>query len=380
MSAGDEAAVQCMESILGHEHAKDILQSALRSGRMHHAWIFHGPQGVGKQTMAAAVARMLLCHNPGAEGASCGICPSCRLDAKAHPDLHLIYKELAAVSDFRHLRERKQMNIPVDLLREHVIGGHVGDHYIDPAVGVRPMLNHGKAFIIDEADLLDLTGQNSLLKTLEEPPPGTYLFLITSNDDRLLPTIRSRCQRVPFSALDDELVKQWLADQPAAQDLSPDQRAWVVRFARGSIGRAALALEYRLDAWAQAVGPMIDRVASGRPDVEMGPAMAGLVDGFAESWVKAHKGASKEAANKAGVRHMLGLIAETCRLRLRDAAAGADPADPITPEDAAHPWLAGIDLVQDAERNLESNVNVSLLLENLAIQWPAAGRGLRLAT
>ena len=368
-----------MEQILGHENAKNILRSALRSGRVHHAWIFHGPQGVGKRTLAASVARVLLCHDAsaGAQGQMCGRCASCRLDDDSHPDLHLIHKELAAVSDFRHLRERKQMNIPVDLLRERMIGGRVGETYIEPAVGLRPMLNHGKVFLVDEADLLDATGQNALLKTLEEPPPGTYLFLITSHEERLLPTIRSRCQRIGFSSLEDEMVGSWLGVQPSAQAISAQQRAWVVQFARGSIGRAALSLEYRLDTWAQTVGPMIDRVAAGRPDVEMGTAMAGLVDGFAEAWVKQHKGASKEAANKAGARHMLGLVAEFCRLRLADVAAQADPGDLPGAEDAARPWLVGIELVQEAERNLESNVHLGLLLDNLAIQWSAQVRGSR---
>src|SRR5687767_12885857 len=98
---------------------------------MHHAWIFHGPEGVGKFTTAVEVARVLLCHES-RDTEACGQCESCRLFASrpsiyeaAHPDLHLIYKELARDSDFRDLRERKQLNIPLALVRERVVGGWV---------------------------------------------------------------------------------------------------------------------------------------------------------------------------------------------------------------------------------------------------------------
>lgn len=331
----------------------------MRLGKVHHAWIFHGPDGVGKKRVAYRAAQALLCHQALNQSEPCGTCDSCRLLAQpnaVHPDFHIIYKELAADSEFAKLRSRKQMNIPIDLLRETMVGGFVDNKYIEPVVARKPMLNHGKAFIVDDAELLDAVGQNALLKLLEEPPPDTYIFLVTSHEDELLPTIRSRCQRVAFGPLTDPQVSDWVANRSG----SPAD-PWLVRFARGSLGRAVLALEYNLGQWAQTLESNASQLVAGKPDTQFGATMAGLVDAFAESWVKNNKGASKEAANKAGVRHMLGLIGEVCRRNLRTSA---------TPQ-AAAPWLTGIDLLQEAEWNLDSNVALALLLDNMAIQWSA---------
>ena len=111
------------------------------------------------------------------------------IHAGTHPDLHIIRKEMAKFSDNRSLRDKKQLNIPIDLLRERVIGGKSGETYHDAAAYRTAQMGHGKVFIIDEAELLDQTGQNAMLKTLEEPPSDTWFFLITSQPDRLLPTI-----------------------------------------------------------------------------------------------------------------------------------------------------------------------------------------------
>ena len=411
-----------MEHVLGQERAIGIIDAAMRGQRMHHAWIFHGPTGVGKATTAVALAKILLCHHaaPDLTGriATCGACESCRLlDSNAaggaHPDLHVINKELAAVSEFRSLRAKKLFNIPVDLLRERMIGGFIDEKYVESIVGKTAMLRHNKVFIIDEADLLDATGQNTLLKTLEEPPPGTYLFLLTAHEDRLLPTIRSRCQRVPFSTLTAEQVGAWLRkytesvvagmrarieEQKKKPKLSKDdtaeldrmqrrieqigdadrQRKWVQPLTRGSIGMAKTVIDSGLDGWAEAVLPMVQQAAAGKAAPEFGKAMHELVEAFAVRWVDEHDNASKEAANKSGVRHMLGILGEMCRRKLHDLA-GKATGDVEADEEASRPWLSGIDLIQDAERHLESNVAIALLLDNLAVQWATTSGAVRTA-
>ena len=188
-----------MHRILGQERAIDTLLTALGSGRVHHGWIFSGPLGVGKFTTAVEFARLLL--DPHAAPNLAGEIEadpegetSRLIDAGTHPDLHVIRKELALFSDNPQLRARKLSNIPIDVLRERMIGGKTSDDRPHVAVAYRkPAQGHGKVFIIDEAELIDVYGQNALLKTLEEPPPATYIFLITSRPERLLPTIRSRC-------------------------------------------------------------------------------------------------------------------------------------------------------------------------------------------
>jgi len=344
-----------MEHILGQDAALTVIRNALHSERVHHAWIFHGPAGVGKFTTALAFARELLGDD-------------FRGDILNHPDLHVVTKELALYSDDRETRNRKLMTIPLAVLRSELL---------KPAY-LRSQMGGAKVFIVDEAEMLDLNGQNTLLKTLEEPPNGTYLILVTSQEDQLLPTIRSRCQRVAFTALDDGVVARWLDEHgqalldPEAKDEPPldaKRRADVVAFACGSIGRAALAVRYRQDEWLRQMRPMLDKLATGRTPVDFGETMHGLCDGFAESWVGAHKNASKEAANKAAVRAMLGLLGEECRRRIAELAARADAADPDATEALLGTWLRGVDLLNEADWHLARNVAPALLLDNLALQW-----------
>lgn len=363
-----------MERIIGQERAVAIITQALAGGRMHHAWIFHGPSGVGKFTTALAMARILLCHDQqrtlDGRPFACGTCESCRLfdspDA-AHPDLHVVTKELAAYSDDRNIRERKQITIPVEVIKQHLL---------QPAYR-SAMLDHGKVMIVDEAELLahgQNFAQNAILKTLEEPPPDTYIVLITSNDHRLLPTIRSRCQRVAFVPLSDKQVEHWVDDylERVETKLTKAQRQWVVWFASGSPGQAKLAVDYRLDEWGAAVEPMVDQIAHGQEPIEMGPTMAGLAEAFAKAWVDKHANASKDAANKSALRYMFGLLGDICRRRIEAVTATLPAGDRDATEVAVRPWLIGIELLQQAERDMEANVAVALLLDNLAVQWAVA--------
>lgn len=365
-----------MDRILGQPAALDALRNQLATSRVHHAQIFHGPAGVGKFTTAVAFARQLLCHNPVTDLhgnlSACGLCASCKLfdslkDAEenndptgnltsAHPDLHIITKELALFSDDAQERSRKLTSIPVSVIREHLLG---------PATH-SPQLNHNKVFIVDEAELLNPTGQNALLKTLEEPTPGTYLILVTSSEHRLLPTIRSRCQRVAFGPLDDAAVSRWLSEYKA--ELDEQTAKWVVGFAQGSIGRASLAVRFELVEWGTAVLSPVQRLAkSGRPEPELGASIGECVDGFAAEWVKAHKNASKEAANRRAAALMGSMISNYARRRMATIAEQCDPETPSDTEARLTPWLGVIQAVTDFERQLNSNVNLKLCCEGLGM-------------
>lgn len=380
--------MKVMRHVLGQSRAVEALLAPLRNGRLHHAFIFAGPAGVGKFTAALAFARLLLCHAPqrtlSGEPEACGSCASCRLvgnaatrglhaateaaeDAQlaaAHPDLHVVTKELAKYSDDRATRDRKLTQIPVEVLRGALL---------EPVYRAAQMPGESaaakKVFIVDEAELLNPTGQNLLLKTLEEPPAGTVIVLVTSSEDRLLPTIRSRCQRVTFTPLGDDLVRRWVDQQEAAGSLSATDREWLVSFAGGSPGRAELALGFDLASWARAILPAIDGLASGRPALasDLGAQFAARIDGFAAAWVDRHDNASKEAANKLGAGLMWSLVAAHARRRLADVAArhpaGGDLADA---EADAEPWLRVVDALGEAERHLASNVNLSIVCDHLA--------------
>ncbi|MHC5022775.1 MAG: DNA polymerase III subunit [Planctomycetota bacterium] len=351
-----------MHQILGQDKAVEILQTALRAGRVHHGWIFAGPRGVGKRTTAVELAKILL--DPLAEPDLAGRVAAAPdgetsrlVESGAHPDLHLIRKELALFSADSSLHRRKLMNIPIGVLREHVIGGRVGEQDIDAPAWLTPVRGHGKVFIIDEAELIDDTGQNALLKTLEEPPPQTYIILVTSRPDRLLPTIHSRCQHARFGRLDETAMRAWF--DRAGLELAADERDWIEAAADGSPGTALLAAEYGFYAWHRALEPMLEQIERGRFPVEMAETMSGLIEEFAKAWVRDHDNASKDAANKDGAGHLLALLAARARRRLGECCA--DPG-------AAARWLEMIDLVREAERQSDRGVNRKMVLENLVAQ------------
>jgi DNA polymerase-3 subunit delta' len=356
-----------MTHILGQSEALELLRRAWHSSRMHHAWIFAGPRGVGKCTTAIELAAALLDPDLSSQATDpFDIDPKQRTYRQVaegnHPDLHVIQKELALFSDNPALRSRKLMNIPLDLLRERMLGGRTADDRShEPAAYRTPVEGYAKVFIIDEAELLEPIAQNALLKTLEEPPAATFFFLITSRPDRLLPTIRSRCHLVRFNRLSDQDMASFLTG-PAFGDLDPQERAWIEGNSAGSPGNAALAAEYGFAHWQQQLEPHLAQLEAGRFPVGMGETLSDLVDEFARQWVKQHDNASKDAANKDGARHMLGLLARIVRTQLHSAcAAGIEP----------NPWLAAADLLQQTERQLDRNVNMKLALENLAVQWHA---------
>lgn len=353
-----------MDEILGQSRAIDVLQAALQSGRVHHAFVFHGPAGVGKFTTAKAFARVLLCHDArrdlGGRMTACGACESCRLlggegdqSAKAHPDFHVVRKELAKFSDDKQIRDRKLLTIPVDVLESRLL----------VPVYRAAQLRHNKVFIVDEAELIDPRGQNLLLKTMEEPPPGTFVILITSSEEKLLPTIRSRCQRVVFLPLPDGVVRKWIDEH--AREMPAASKAWLLEFAGGSLGRAELALRNNLAEWAHAILPALDDAAKGKFAADLGSRIAERIDGFAKAWVDQHENASKEAANKLAASLMWVLISQHARQRLVSFAATVPTGDPAVGEEKLSPWVGVIDSLGAAEMEIGANVNLGIATDHL---------------
>ncbi len=365
-----------MSAVIGQDRAISVLMESLRARRIHHAWIFHGPPGVGKFTTAMAYAALLL--DPTTQTTFSGeLAPDPDsqvqrlLSAGNHPDLFVVTKEIAAFHDDKKVRDAKRTGISVDVIRQFVL---------EPALLAPTMRNEGvasKVFIIDEAELMKAQSQNAVLKFLEEPPERVVIVLITSSEERMLPTIRSRCQRVFFSPLSPRGMETWLErglERRLGQEevsLSDEERAWLLKFADGSPGVLELAQQGGIFEWWERLRPMLHSMERGGYTVEMGPAMAEMIEGWAKGWVEEHDNASKEAANKAGADWMLRLLAGYWRERLRVAA----------PLGKTGPYLAAIDAVRAAEPEIDANVNMLFVMEKLSSEMvgvfaeAAAARG-----
>lgn len=372
-----------MHGILGQDAAVAQLLGALAHDKLHHAMVFHGPAGVGKFTTALALAQIILCHSSkpsgGTSGGACGVCQSCQLIAAgSHPDLHVIRKELANViirdaeQGDRTKKGPKLRNIPIDVLRQHLVGGVIdGQKYVEAPVSKTAQLGHRKVFIIDEAELIDPIGQNALLKTLEEPPPGTYILLVTAAPQRLLPTIRSRCQPIAFTSLPPQVVQAWLQQHAKELDPSPtsDDLAWLTRFAQGSLGRAQLALTYNLAEWRVTLEPALESSLRGQLPADFGSSLAQTIDTLAQAWVDTHDNASKEAANHLAANLLFSYLADWARSHLTARAAQVATLDIDDQDSALAPWTAAIDLLTQSQTDLASNVNLSLVCDHLALRW-----------
>lgn len=194
--------------IYGHERQLAILRRAMAEGRIAHAYLFYGMEGVGKRTVAALFARALNCT--GADP-PCGRCPSCRkAERRTHPDIVTVAPE----GQF----------IKIGAVKE-----------IQQEMLFRPREGRYRVFIITEADRLNEAAANALLKTLEEPRPGNVLILTTARPHALPMTILSRCQRLAFSPLSQTEVSRYLTER---EGLQKDAAQILAGACQGSIGRA----------------------------------------------------------------------------------------------------------------------------------------------
>jgi DNA polymerase-3 subunit delta' len=204
-----------LRDVRGQERAVAQLRRALAGSRVAHAYLFTGPVGCGKHTTGLAFAAALNCLDRPGEG--CSECASCaKIAAGIHPDVQTLVREGAA------------QIIPIDTIRAQVI----------PQLAMAPHEARARVFLVEEATALQGPAANALLKTLEEPPPRTHFVLGTAAPDQLLPTIRSRCQRVGFAPLPPD-VKAHLAEESAAAERL-ETLAAALHAAVGSGGKAAL--------------------------------------------------------------------------------------------------------------------------------------------
>lgn len=209
--------------IMGHNRIKEVLSAGVKSGRVGHAYIFEGPEGVGKLSMAKAFAGLLLCEDP-QNGEACGVCKSCsQCISDNHPDMVVVTNQL-------YDKSKKSTDILVDTIRNMK-----RDVYIKPYAADR------KIYIIPKADTMNVFAQNSLLKVLEEPPAYCTMILLAENSNSFLPTILSRAPVLKFYPLDEASVREYLAKNCDCDDA--DKIDLAAKMCQGSIGKAKELLE-----------------------------------------------------------------------------------------------------------------------------------------
>ncbi len=215
------------EKLIGNAHIKEVAERFVRGGRVPNSLLFAGDEGVGKRQFALELARTLVCTDPQDLGA-CGRCSACvragqftfpnsekgddfdRVFSSGHPDVGMVipFRRNVRIGAIRHLEKEANYS---------------------------PFEARARVFIIDDAEKMADPAANALLKTLEEPPASTYIFLISSRPDSLLPTIRSRCQLLRFAPVPTHEIERYLID---SRQFITEEATLAARLARGSIGRA----------------------------------------------------------------------------------------------------------------------------------------------
>ena len=332
-----------LSQLIGQPDALAHLNRLAENDRMPHAMLFVGPASVGKFTAARLLAKGLLCQGDKRSLLdACGVCSSCKkVDSGNHADLHIVQTE--------------DRQLKIELIRS-----------AERSLRLRPVEGGVKMLLVEDAHRMNVQAQNALLKTLEEPPGQTHIILTTARLKNILPTVVSRCQRVPFRALPTAEVIAALVE---SQGLDQAQARLLASLAGGSLGRA-------LELEGDAVLTLRDQVAE---------LDRGLVPRSAHSAAVAMASGAALADDKARFGEALSLLQVWLHDQMRLAAdpelevANADRVDELR-DLADSRGLRGIldrlDAVNETRRQLEMpyNFNPQLLAEQMCLALAGHGR------
>ncbi len=372
-----------LQDVVGQDEAIERLQRAMHADRLPHAFLFAGPAGVGRRTTTVAFAKTLLCSKPVRKPAAktdkkppfrqaCGQCEDCRMMAvEAHPDFHLVYKELARYHDDANVRARVMQEVSIAVIRSFLIA---------PA-GRAASRGRGKVFVVLEAELMSIAAQNALLKTLEEPPDGVTIILICQNGEQLLPTTLSRCWMVRFGPLPEKFVTGRLLEA----GVDEGEASFWAAFTEGSLGRA---LRLTRQGMYEVKRNVIERLAKLTPagDAELAEHIAKVTDRLAAQAVAAAgKETGAELSKMLATRRVVGNMLELIAGAFRDAlslATGAERSLTNADQHKAIEALANrfeplklteiLEALNRYEQLLWRNVNPKILWDNVVITCASA--------
>ena len=338
-----------MHFLIGQPRVTTALQHALQRDRLGHGLLFLGGSGVGRERAALGLAGALLCERPGAPDAlpwGCGACDACRrARAGSHPDLHVVMSEAEAVSRGRSApdgKRRPSTDILVDAMR-------------DLAGRLRLAAYQGgyRVAIVLDAHRMNVSAQNALLKTLEEPGERTVVILLAPHERAVLPTIASRCLRLVFAPLAERDVRAILT---ALGSSNVDERA---RRAQGSVARA---LAVDLPPGGSGAGALREAPSDALWDALVG------ADGQGGSLAARLDAAEAAGKERSDVDQALDRLEDRLAEGARRSAAGAP---------APLPWQAAqalLDRVGQTRAGLAHNASVQLALEELLLSPALASR------
>ena len=358
-----------LKEIYCQDKAVSILHSAFAAGKVPHAYIFAGQDGVGKFKTAGQWAKLLLCKNPVAENEfsdSCGRCQSCGLfEHGSHPDFAHIYKELR---EFTRDGKGKAapIDLPIDVVREFLIA----------KVPTRPTVSKRKVFVVSEAEKLNIASQNCLLKVLEEPPEFCCIILLCSRAEMLLPTTKSRCQMVRFGLIDEariiEKLRQIGVEQEKARYLS--------RLARGSLGLACrwAGLEAEDADFYKVKKELINCIAGSEYGDCLSVAARFLEEAkkIAAAWSKLNEAASKTDINRRAAKTLIVVVISALYDAMRLNVLPQEPIINFDQKELMKKLAERFDCEQAAEkiadayetmRWVDASVNEKLIFEQLLL-------------
>lgn len=311
------------------------VNEARRGGRLGHALLFAGPAGVGKRSFARRLAGSLMCESRADDGRPCGSCRGCvQVAAGSHPNLTWMTRE------FNEKTEKEKRDISMDQLRAMMERLSLASHY-----------GQARVVVIDPADALNISGVNAVLKTVEEPPPGLHMLLISERPMALAPTLRSRCQRLTFQIPPAADAEAWLRsrmpDIDAAGALRDANGAPLAALEARESGATELHRTWREQLVAVAGQKADPLVAAAR----LAPAGTKLSAELVQDWL----------------RHFQRVLHQLLRSL---AGVGDEKAFAVIAArlGAAHIEQLLVEIIE-SQRRIHGNANPQLAVESLMISW-----------